>query len=366
MLIMGCDYHPSVQQIAWVDTETGECGEKQLMHSDGEAERFYRELKQKGVQLRVGIEATGHSRWFERLLAELGFELWVGNAAEIRAARVRKQRNDRRDARHILKLLMEDRFPMIWRPGPENRDVRQLLLHRHRLVGMRTRVMNQLQAVAMNEGLRRKSGLWSKKGRARLESLSLAPWTDRRRQELLELLDRLHPMIEELSAAIEQEAARRAEVQLLMTHPGVGPITALAFVLIIGTPERFHCGRQIGSYLGLIPCEESSADHRRLGHITKQGNALMRFLLVEAAQTVARCEPEWRQHYFHLALRRGRAIAKVALARKLAVRLFWMWRKGQNYQQVKKFGSDTGQLAVPTGVKSITVHLIERPAPCMA
>jgi len=226
--------------------------------------------------------------------------------------------------------------------------------------------MNQLQAIAMNEGLRRKKGLWSKKGRARLESLSLAPWTSRRRQELLELLDRLNPMIDELSKAIEQEAARRVEVQLLMTHPGVGPITALAFVLIIGTPERFHCGRQIASYLGLIPCEESSADRWRLGHITKQGNALMRFLLVEAAQTVARCEPEWRQHYFHLVLRRGRAIAKVALARKLAVRLFWMWRKGQDYQQVKKFGSHTGQLETPNGVKSITVKLIERPAPSVA
>jgi transposase len=193
MLIIGCDYHPSVQQIAWADTETGECGEKRLMHSDGEAERFYRELKQKGVQVRVGIEATGHSRWFECLLAELGFELWVGDAAEIRAARVRKQRNDRFDAKHILKLLLEDRFPKIWTASSENRDVRQLLLHRHRLVGMRTRVMNQLQAIAMNEGLRQKKGLWSKKGRARLESLSLAPWSSRRRQELLELVDRLNP-----------------------------------------------------------------------------------------------------------------------------------------------------------------------------
>jgi len=226
--------------------------------------------------------------------------------------------------------------------------------------------MNQLQAIAMNEGLRGKKGLWSKKGRARLESFPLAPWTSRRRQELLELLDRLNPMIDELSKAIAQEAERRPEVQLLMIHPGVGPITALAFVLIIGTPKRFHCGRQIASYLGLIPCEESSADHRRLGHITKQGNALMRFLLGEAAQVVTRSEPEWRQHYFHLSLRRGRAIAKVTLARKLAVQLFWMWRKGQNYQQVKKFGSHTGQLEVPNGVKSITDNLIGRPAPSIA
>src|SRR6516225_12098709 len=258
MFIIGCDYHPSVQQIAWVETETGECGELRLKHIEP-AEQFYRELKKKGVSVRVGMEATGHSRWFERLLGELNCELWVGDPAQIRAKRVRKQRNDRFDAQHILKLMLENNFPGIWVPTPENRDVRQLVLHRHRLVGMRTRVMNQLQAIAMNEGMRRKKGLWSKKGRARLESFSLAPWTSRRRQELLELLDRLRPMIDELSKAIEQEAERRTEVRLLMTHPGVGSITALAFVLIIGTPERFHCGRQIASYLGLIPCEDSSA-----------------------------------------------------------------------------------------------------------
>jgi transposase len=188
MLIIACDYHPSVQQIAWVNTETGECGELRLTHIEA-AEQFYRQLKKKGVRVRV--EATGHARWFERLLAELGYELWVGDPAQIRAKRVRKQKNDRRDAQHILKLMLENNFPRVWVPTPENRDVRQLVLHRHRLVGMRTRVMNQLQAIAMNEGVRRKRGLWSEKGRRQLESLRLPPWTSRRRQELLELLDRL-------------------------------------------------------------------------------------------------------------------------------------------------------------------------------
>jgi transposase len=148
MMIIGCDYHPSVQQIAWVDTDTGECGERRLTHCT-EAEQFYRELKSKGVSVRVGMEATGHCRWFERLLGELNYELWVGDAAQIRAKQVRKQKNDRRDAAHLLKLMLEDNFPRIWVPTPENRDVRQLVLHRHRLVGMRTRVMNQLQAIAM-------------------------------------------------------------------------------------------------------------------------------------------------------------------------------------------------------------------------
>ena len=123
MMIIGADYHPSVQQIAWINTESGECGEQRLQHNNGEAEQFYRELKQRGVSVRVGMEATGYARWFERLLAELNFELWVGEAAQIRAMRVRKQKTDRRDAEHLLKLLVEDRFPRIWVASPENRDL---------------------------------------------------------------------------------------------------------------------------------------------------------------------------------------------------------------------------------------------------
>src|SRR6516162_4770182 len=193
MWIIGVDYHPSVQQIAFVKTDTGECGERRLNHSDGEAEKFCRELKAAGCSVRVGMEATGYARWFERLLAELGFELWIGDPAQIKAKRVRKQKTDRLDAELLLQLLLEDRFPRVWVPSPENRDLRQLLWHRHRLVQMRTRIVNPLQAVAMNEGVRRKKALWSKSGRAQLESLSLAPWATRRRHDLLELLDRLNP-----------------------------------------------------------------------------------------------------------------------------------------------------------------------------
>jgi transposase len=237
MIIIGVDYHPSMQEIAFVDTETGECGEQQLNHSTGEAEKFYRALKQKGVRVRVGMEATGHARWFERLMAELDFELWIGDAAEIKAARVRKQKTDRQDARLLLKLLSENRFPRLWVPHPENRDLRQLLWHRHRLVQMRTRVMNQLQAIAMNEGVRLRKALWSKSGRATLKSLQLAPWASRRRQDLLELLDRLTPTIEPLSVAIEQEAWKRPEVRRLMTHPGVGP----AYILHPATSAGYRC-----------------------------------------------------------------------------------------------------------------------------
>jgi transposase len=319
--------------------ETGECGERQLNHSDGEAEKFYRELAAGGVSVRVGMEATGYARWFERLLAELGFELWIGDPAEIKTRRVKKQKTDRKDAQLLLRLMRENNFPQIWVPSPENRDLRQLLWHRHRLVQMRTRIMNQLQALAMNEGYRWKKKLFSEQGRAQLEKLSLAPWASRRRQELLELLDRMNPTIEELTAAVEREARKRPEVLRLMTHPGVGPLTALAYVLIIGTPTRFQRGKQISNYVGMIPSEDSSAGKQRLGHISKQGNSLLRFLLVEAAQAAARNHPDWRRRYMHLAMRRHKSIAKVAMGRKLGVRLYWMWRNGREYSPSLEFGS---------------------------
>ena len=342
MIIIGADYHPGFQQIAVVDTETGELNELRLEHRE-EAEQFYRALAAQGMKERVGMEASGQARWFERLLAELHFELWIGDAAEIRTKRVRKQKTDRQDAQLLLRLLLEDRFPRVWVASYENRDLRQLLWHRHRMVQTRTRIMNQLQAVALNEGLRRKKGLWREAGRKQLESFRLAPWASRRRRDLLELLDRLNPTIAELTQAVEQEVEKCPEAKRLMTHPGVGPLTALALVLIIGTPERFGSGKSIASYLGLVPSEESSGDRRRLGHITKQGNSLLRFLLVEAAQVTVRSDPEWRGKFFHLAMRRGRKIAKVAMARRLAVRLYWMWRKGWDYEQLKKFGSHAGQ-----------------------
>jgi transposase len=340
MIIIGVDFHPEFQQIASVDTETGEFQEKRLAHP-AEAEKFYRALV--GQKVRVGMEASGHARWFERLVAELQFELRIGDAAEIRTKRVRKQKTDRQDAQLILRLLLEDRFPQIWVPSWENRDLRQLLWHRHRLVQARTRIMNQLQAVALNEGLRCKKKLWRERGRQQLESFRLAPWATRRRRDLLELLDRLTPTIAELSQAVEQEVERCPAAQRLRTHPGVGSLTALALVLIIGEVNRFRCGKQVASYLGLVPLEESSGNRRRLGHITKQGSSMMRFLLVEAAQVTVRSLPEWRSKYLHLVLRRGRKIAKVAMARRLAVHLFWMMRKEWNYQQLKKFGSHAGE-----------------------
>ena len=341
MWIIGCDYHPRFQQIAMVNTEGGEYAQRRLQHV-AEAEQFYRSLG--GQAVRVGMEASGHGRWFERLLAELGQELWIGNPAAIRAAAPRKQKTDARDAEHMLQLLLSGQFEKlrIWVPTAEQRDVRQLVLHRHRLIGMRTRVKNQLRAVALNEGVGRKPGLWSKKGQEQFRALSLPPWSQRRRADNLELLAELERRSQVLDQAVEQEAGRRPEVVRLMTHPGVGQVTALAFVLTIGDPARFATGKQVGSYLGLIPAEDSSGGRQRLGHISKQGNALLRGLLVEAAHSAVRGDAELGRCYRRLAMKKNRSIAGVAVARKLAVRLWWMWIRGWEYGQLRESGSHAG------------------------
>jgi transposase len=325
MIIIGCDFHTRFQQIAMLDPTTGEIVERRLEHETGDAEKFYASLP---GPARVGVEATIRAQWFERVLSRHGHELWIGDAAEIGAARVRKQKTDSRDALHILDLLLTNRFPRIWAPSPAERDLRHLLRHRHKLVGYRTSVMNQLHGLAMSQGLCRKRKLWSRVGRQELEALTLDPWASRRRQELLQLLDRLNPWIAELDRAVKEEAERRPEAVCLMKQPGVGPVTALSFVLTIGPIRRFPRSKHVVSYLGLNPREESSGGKQRLGSISKQGNSMMRYLLVEAAQVASQSDPELRRHYLRLKFRRGHsAVAKVAIARKLAVRLYWKLRE---------------------------------------
>jgi transposase len=328
---IGCDLHTRYQVVAWLDQETGEICGRRLEHAGKEVERFYAQFGRGAV---VGLEATIPALWFERLLEGLGHEWWIGDAATIRAHEVRAQKYDERDARNIEDLLRTGRFPRIWVPSREERDLRQLLVHRLKLVRARTQVMNQLQALAISQGLCRKRKLWSAKGRAELEKLELLPWAARRRQELLEWLDQLDTSVAELHHALVQAGHERPEVELLRTHPGVGPVVGLAMVLTLGPVERFANSRKLVSYLGLNPREHSSGGRQRLGAISKQGNSLMRWLLVEAAQTAARYDPQLRRIYQRLKMRRSSGVAKVAVARRLAVRLFWMLRTRQKYAQL--------------------------------
>jgi transposase len=338
MMIIGCDFHPSWQQVSWLDTETGETGEQKLVHAAGEAEGFYQQLAAPAL---IGMEATGNSQWFVERVEDLGHQIWIGDAAQIRASYVRKQKTDKRDAAHILKLVVEGRFPRLWTPDREQRDLRQLVLHRHKLVEIRSRVKNELQHLSMNKGMQKKRSLWSQVGQKLLRELPLKPWAACRREDLLGLLAMLDQQIGKLDQSVQDAAEQHAQARLLMTQPGVGPNTALAFVLTLGDVSRFPRGKQVASYLGLIPREESSGGRQKLGAITKQGNRLVRSLLVEAAQVAVRCDPQFRREYLHRCHQKPKAVAKVAAARKLAVRLYWMLRTNVAYPEIVRIESSS-------------------------
>jgi len=335
-MIIGCDYHPSWQQICWLDTATGETEEKKLEHASGEAEKFYRQLP--GPAL-IGMESTGNCQWFVEMATTLGHEVWIGDAAKIRASEVRQQKHDRRDAALILKLMLEKRFPRIWAPSGEEKDLRQLLIHRYKLVRIRAQVKNELQHLAMNQGVTKKKKLWSKAGEQVLRALPLKPWASRRREDLFQVREMLDEQIAPLDQAVAEVAEKNQKARLLMTQPGVGPITSMAFVLTMGDVSRFQRGKQVASYLGLIPREYSSGGHQRLGSISKQGNRFLRMLLVEAAQVAVRYDPGFRNEYLHRCHTKAKGVAKVAAARKLAIRLYWMLRTNRGYPEVVRVES---------------------------
>jgi transposase len=338
MMLIGCDYHPSWQQICWLDTDTGETREKKLDHASGEAERFYRQLAAPAL---IGMESTGNCQWFVEMATKSGHDVWIGDAAKIRASEVRAQKHDRRDAELILKLLLEGRFPRIWIPSGEEKDLRQLLIHRYKLVRIRAQVKNELQHLAMNQGVTRKRKLWSKAGEKVLRELPLKPWASRRREDLFRVREMLNGQIDWLDQAVVEVAEKNEKARLLMTQPGVGPITSMAFVLTMGDVNRFQRGKQVASYLGLIPREYSSGGHQRFGSISKQGNWFMRMLLVEAAQCAVRCDPQMRSEYLYRCHKKAKGVAKVAAARKLAIRLYWMLRTNTGYPEVVRVESSS-------------------------
>ena len=352
MQIIGCDLHARQQTVAMLDTDSGEFVEKTLEHDSEELRNFYARLTR---QVLVGVEATGAMQWFLEWMEELGIECRVGDPAKIRAAEPRKQKNDRRDAQLLLKLLSENRFPTIWMPSTEQRDLRTLLRHRHQWVRMPASVQHTLQSMALNHGLRRGHSLWNQAGQHALRALPLAPHASQRRKALMTLYPSLQESIDELDHEVSQQVDQHPQARRLMTHPGVGPITALATEVFLGNPMRFTDGKAVASYMGMIPREHSSGGRQRLGAMSKQGNALLRYLWCEAAMHAVGRDPELKRFYRRKLVQKGLGKARVAAARKLGIRLWIMLRDQIDYQEFCRRGKARQESgSVRAGMPDIT------------
>jgi transposase len=266
-------------------------------------------------------------------MEELGVTCHVGDPARVRKTETRRQKHDRRDAALLLELLTEDRFPAIWMPPSELDDLRVLLLHRDQWVRMRARVKNALQGLALAHGVRRGAGLWTRGGQATLASLPLAAYAGERRSALQALNDHLTAQIDELDQRVGDQARERPQARRLMTHPGVGPVTALATEVFLGDPARFADAKALASYVGLIPSEYSSGDRQRLGKLTKQGNPMLRFLWCEAAIHAVRRDATLGRFYRRKLQQKGLGKARVAVARKLGIRLWILLRDQIDYEE---------------------------------
>ncbi len=317
-------------------TETGELVTCELEHHDKEAVRaFYAAFN---GQVIVGLEASGYSPWFERLLEELGYEVWLGHATEIRRRARWRQKNDRRDADLLLDLLVKGEFPALYRYPKESREVLRQLRYRHKLVKLRTIVANTLHALALNAGLSLRAKLLTKGGRRQLNALSLSASSQQQRDELLSLADELTRRIQTVEQWLEAQAKADERVQRLQTHPGVGLLTSLCVVHTLGDLSRFAATRKVAAYVGFDPMEDSSADRKAYGGISKAGSRLLRYLLIEAGQTAARDDEQLKQFYRRLLPRRGKARAKVAVGRKLLIRCFIMGRAEIDYAEFLRRG----------------------------
>ena len=334
-LYIGVDIHARQQTLSYLETSDGTTGQVELSHERDDIKGFYSQLQGEVI---VGIEACGYSHWFEELMEQLGHQLLVGDAAEIRRLARRRQKNDRRDADLLLELLVHNEFPALFRYCKESREVLRQLRYRHKLVKLRTMVANTLHALAINAGLSLRAKLLTKGGRQQLRALQLSAISQQQRDELLSLADELTRRIQTVEQWLQAQARSDSRVLRLQTHPGVGLLTSLCLVHTLGELSRFASTRKVAAYVGFDPMEDSSAERKAYGGISKAGSRLLRYLLIEAGQTAAKDDEQLKQFYRRLLPRRGKARAKVAVGRKLLIRCFIMGRAEIDYAEFLRRG----------------------------
>ena len=333
-IYIGVDFHARQQTICYLKTETGELVIVTLWHQDKEQVRaFYQQFQAPVI---VGLEASGYSPWFEALLEQLGCEVWIGHATEIRRRARWRQKNDRRDAELIWDLMIHDEFPRLHRPAVASREVLRILRYRQKLIKLRTMAKNSLQAIALQAGLAKGKQLFTARGQAQFQAAAMSPALHWQREHWFALLQPLNQQLLETMVWCQAQSKDDVSVTRLRTHPGLGLLTSLCLVHTLQPVSRFRNTRKVAAYVGFDPVERSSAERQRFLGISKGGSRLLRYLLVEAAQTAVRNDEDLQRFYKRLAQRRGRPKAKVAAARKLLIRAYIMLRDEIDYAEFRR------------------------------
>jgi transposase len=333
-IYIGVDFHARQQTVCSLKTNEGVVSTHNLKHQNkDEVRAFYQQFSGRVI---VGLEASGYSPWFEQLLEELGHEVWLGDATEIRRRARWRQKNDRRDAELILDLLVHAEFPRLHRPAMKSREVLRMLRYRQKLIKIRTMGKNSLQALALQSGLAKRSQLFTKAGQQELLAATMSPAMQWQREQWLQLLEPLNQRLLETMLWLKQQSKDDQRIVRLRTHPGIGLLTSLCVVHTLEPVSRFRNQRKVAAYAGLDPMERSSAERKHFLGISKAGSRVLRYLLVEAAHTAVKKDDDLKRFYQRLVERRGRPKAKTAAARKLLIRSYIMLRDEIDYAEFRR------------------------------
>jgi len=333
-----------------MDTTDGEIHRRELKHDHAQIREFYSRFNGEVV---IGLEAGNPCRWFEKMMNELGHRVLFGDAKEIRLLARSRHKSDPRDAEHLLDLLLRNEFPVLWRRPEQSEVILEQLRFRHALVQQRTRIYNHLQALAHTAGLPKRSmkSIWAKD---QLKEADLSQTQMDQCDHWLGMLKDIDSRIKRLDQWAARAAAADPVASRLGTQPGVGVLTALCLTHTLGDVSRFRTSRQVTAYVGLDPVEKSSGSRHHIGRISKAGSPLLRFLLLQAGQAALKSDAQLRQFYEQLCHRRGHAIAKVAVARKVLVRSYIMLRDKINYAEYLRRG-------VVVGRSDLAVRFVRQP-----
>src|SRR6266700_4591807 len=252
-IYISVDFHARQQTICYLKIETGELVTCELKHQDKEQVRaFYKQFQGHVI---IGLEASGYSPWFEAMLEQLGCEVWLGHATEIRRRARWRQKNDRRDAELILDLMLHNEFPRLHRPTVQSREVLRMLRYRQKLIKIRTMSKNSLQAIALQAGLAKRSRLFTKEGQQQLGAAEMSPVMHWQREHWLQLMEPLNQQLLETMGWFKAQSKGDVCITRLRTHPGIGLLTSLCIVHTLQPVSRFRNSRKVAAYSVFDPVE---------------------------------------------------------------------------------------------------------------